>query len=103
MDNQQHELEILLTTAAKVKAIEDSLDKHLNQVNIMHRETMDKIDKNFDHTEKKLDQLTENLTKSRIEVVEKHGALKAKLAGLSAFIAIIISFVTSFIHDRITK
>lgn len=97
------ELSVILETAAKVKVIEERFDRHMGQITELIEKTMNKVEHKFDQTDKKIDDLAEKLTATRIDTIEKHGSLKAKMAGLSAGVAIITHFLSSFIHDIIKK
>lgn len=103
MENKSNELSILLKTAARVEVMEERFDRHMGQITDMIKETMQKVEHKFDQTDKKIDDLAEKLTTARIDTIEKHGSLKAKMAGLSAGVAIITHFLSSFIHDIIKK
>lgn len=103
METNNHELTVLLKTAARVEVIEERFDRHMSQMTEMIDNSMRKVEHKFDLTDKKIDDISEKLTAARIDTVEKHGSLKTKIAGLSVGITLIMHFLTSFIHDKLNK
>ena len=102
-ESKNSELAILLKTAARVEVIEERFDRHLKEMTDMSKDIMTKFEHKFEHTDKKLDELTEKITSTRIDAIEKHSALNTKMAGISGAITIIMYFITDFIHGIIKK
>jgi len=91
-ESKNSELAILLKTAAEVEIIKERFDRHL--IEIRDENKLVRAD---------ISNLRDALMAEKINVVEKHGVLNAKMAGMNGIITVIMYFITDFIHGIIKK